>query len=123
MSNIYQTIIFFFFFGFTLFLQFLTHGLTVDIFVISIKSASSNIDWLANFWQLITLIGSFEFGSLKSYYHLAIINHDKAICSASGKENVVATTAADLKHLVYVSTLEIMWCTLLDPSLFISKFE
>ena len=36
-----------------------------------------NFDWLANFWRWTTLIGLFEFGSFKSYYHVALINHNK----------------------------------------------
>ena len=55
------------------------------------------IDWKANFCQWITLIGLFEFGSLK---RPAISNHNIIKFSASAKQNEVAMTAGDLKHLL-----------------------
>ena len=47
---------------------------------------------------------------------LAIIsNNNISLRLASSKQNVLAKTAGYLKHLLNVSTLEIIWASLLAP--------
>ena len=76
-----------FFLSFSFFLFFLLYRPTkvfldfIFLFLLSLVHWFScvpiNFDWLANFWRLTTLIGLFEFGSFKSYYQVALINHNK----------------------------------------------
>ena len=95
-----------------LFVLYLTHWLTVDIFVTSLKSVPFHFNWLANFWQWITWL---IWLNLLVEKQLAIICNIKIVCSAFSKQNLVAKAAGGLKHLLNVSTLEIIWSSLLAP--------
>ena len=85
-------------------------------FVTSFKSAPFHINWLINFLRGITwLVWSnwvVEFllttRNNVPWQHLATINNSQIIRLASAKQNVVAKTAGDLKHLLKVSTLGII---------------
>ena len=52
---------------------------------------------------------------MKFYQQLAIVNNSKTVSLAFAKQNVVAKTADGLKHLLNVSTLDIIWSSLFAP--------
>ena len=97
-----------------LFLLYLVHWLIVDIFVFPVCRLIL-IDWLMFEGEQLWLVClNLALSKVITMSHLSIIIN-RVICLASARQNMVARTEGELKHLLNVRTLGITWSSLLVP--------
>ena len=93
---------------------FVIHWLIVDIFVFPVCRLIL-IDWLIFEGERLWLVClNLVHSKVITMSHLSIIIN-RVICLASARQNMVARTEGELKHLLNVRTLGIIWSSLLVP--------